>query len=92
MEKGHRYVSKLELATLLQVISSAKRIHLPADSKFSNAIRDEARGFELKITDAGSLTFAGEGTSKDDLIMALSYILRYGERTGGIDRPRIRWF
>ena len=60
---------------------SANRIHLPADSKFSNAITDEARRFELKITDARALTFAGEGTSKDDLIMALTYILWYGERT-----------
>gem|GEM_PF-2591323 len=65
-------MSKLELATLLQVISSANRIHLPADYQFSNAIRGEARRFELKITDAGALTFAGEGTSKDDLIMALT--------------------
>jgi len=34
---------------------------------------DEARNFELKITDAGNLTFGAEGSHKhDDLIMALS--------------------
>jgi hypothetical protein len=63
IERGYGYVSKLELATLLQVMSSANRIHLPADSKFSNAIRDEARRFELKITDAGQLTFGAGCTS-----------------------------
>jgi hypothetical protein len=35
-----------------------------------------------------ALTFEGDWTSKDDLIMALTYILWYGGRTGGIDRPR----
>lgn len=92
IEHGYGYVSKLELATLLQVISSANRIHLPADSKFSKAIRDEARRFELKITDAGALTFGAEGSAKDDLIMALTYVLFYGERISrGVDRPRVRW-
>ncbi|MGZ5563451.1 MAG: hypothetical protein ACXWEM_06430 [Halobacteriota archaeon] len=53
----------------------------------SNAIRDEVRWFELNVTDAGALTFEGNWTSKDDLTMALTYILWYGGRTGGIDRP-----
>ncbi len=74
IEKGYGYISKRELAKLLLVVSSANRIHLPADSKFSNAIKDEARRFALKITDSGALTFAGEGTSKDGLIMALCYV------------------
>jgi hypothetical protein len=92
IEKGYGYVSKLELATLLQVMSSANRIHLPANSKFSNAMRGEARRFELKITDSGNLTFGAEGSHKhDDLIMALTYVLWYGERRGGVDRPRVRW-
>jgi hypothetical protein len=68
----HGYASKLELATLLQVLTSANMIHLLKPSRFSNAIRDEARRFELKITEAGSLTFGAERTSKDDLIMALT--------------------
>ncbi|MCJ7639847.1 MAG: hypothetical protein MUO70_08255 [Euryarchaeota archaeon] len=50
----------------------------------SNAIRDEVRWFELNVTDAGALTFEGDWTSKDDLIMALTYILWYGGRTDGI--------
>jgi hypothetical protein len=40
---------------------------------------------------AAALTFVGEGTSKDDVIMALTYILWYGERRGGFDRPRVHW-
>ncbi len=48
-------------------MSSDNHIHLPVDSKFSNAIRDEARRFELKITDGGQLTFGAERTSNDDL-------------------------
>lgn len=91
IEHGMGYVSKLELASTLQIISSAKRVHLPKFSKFANAIRDEARRFELRVTDSGNLTFAGEGRSKDDLIMALTYILWYGERKGGFDRARVRW-
>jgi hypothetical protein len=46
------------------------------------------RWFELNVTDAGALTFEGDWTSKDDLIMALTYILWYAELTGGIGRPR----
>lgn len=42
------------------------------------------RWFELNVTDAGALTFEGDWTSKDDLIMALTYILWYGGRTDGI--------
>ena len=70
-------------------MSNANRIRLPANSKFSNAIRDEARRFELNITDAEALTFGGEGTSKDDLIMALCYVLWFGERN--TDLRRLRW-
>lgn len=64
---------------------------LPPLSRYSKAIRDEARNFELKITDAGNLTFGAEGNKHDDLIMALTYILWYGERRGGVDRPRVHW-
>ena len=46
------------------------------------------RWFELNVTDAGALAFEGDWTSKDDLIMALTYTLWYGGRTGGIDRSR----
>jgi hypothetical protein len=34
------------------------------------------RWFELNVTDAGALTFEGDWTSKDDLIMALT--ISYG--------------
>jgi hypothetical protein len=43
----------------------------------------------LLQADAGSLTFGAEGSSKDDLIMALTYILLFGERN--TDRRRLRW-
>jgi hypothetical protein len=67
-------------------------VHLPQRSKFTKAINDEARTFELKITDTGNITFGVEGSHKhDDLIMALTYIVWYGERTGGFGRPRVRW-
>jgi hypothetical protein len=64
IEHGYGHVSKLELATLLQVITSANHVHLPKLSRYSNAIRDEASQFELKIPEGGSLTFGAEGTSK----------------------------
>jgi hypothetical protein len=91
IEHGYGYVSKLELATLLQVISSANRIHLPANSKLSKAIRDEARAFSLSVSDAGNLKFSAEGSKKDDLIMALCYLLWLGERGLGERRPAVRW-
>jgi hypothetical protein len=91
IEHGYGYVSKLELATLLQVVSTAGRIHLPANSKLSKAIRDEARAFSLSISDAGNLKFAAEGSKKDDLIMALCYLLWLGERGLGERRPTVRW-
>ena len=92
IERGRAYVSKLELATLLQVISSANRIHLPKLSKHAPALRDELRRFELKITEAGNLTFSGEKRSHDDLVMALSYVLFYGERRSErTRRRRVHW-
>jgi hypothetical protein len=42
IELGYGYVSKLELATLLQVFSSVNCIHSPSESQFTKAIRDEA--------------------------------------------------
>ena len=81
----------MTLATLLSVISRANRIHFSANSRFSKAIRDEARNFELKITDAGNLTFGAEGSKHDDLIIALTHILWFGERRGGGNRPRVLW-
>jgi len=91
IEHGYGYVSKLELATLLQVISSAGRIHLPAHSKLSKVIRDEARAFSLSVSDAGNLKFSAEGSKKDDLIMALCYLLWLGERGLGERRPKVQW-
>ncbi|GEM_PF-4073195 len=91
IEGGYGYVSKLELASTLQILSSANRIHLPHLSRFAKALRDEARNFELKVTDSGNMTFGAEGRHHDDLIMALTYILWFGERRGGIDRSRVRW-
>ena len=64
-------------------------MHLPKLSRYSDAIRDEASQFELKMPEGGSLTFGAEGTSKNDLIMALTYILWFGERN--TDRRRLRW-
>jgi hypothetical protein len=91
IEHGYGYVSKLELATLLQVISSAGRIHLPPKSKYSKTILDEARAFSLSVSDAGNLKFSAEGSKKDDLIMALCYLLWLGERGLGERRPKMRW-
>jgi hypothetical protein len=79
------------LASTLQILTSANRVHLPSLSRYGKVIRDEARNFELKITDAGNITFGAEGSKHDDLIMALTYILWYGERRRGVDRPRVRW-
>jgi len=91
IEHGYGYVSKLELATLLQVISSAGRIHLPPKSKYSKTILDEARAFSLSVSDAGNLKFAADGSKKDDLIMSLCYLLWLGERGLGERRPRVAW-
>ena len=84
------YVSQLELASTLQIRTSANRVHLPPLSKFSKAIRDEARNFELKITDVGNLTFGAEEPKKMTS-SGLTYILWYGERRDGVDRPRVQW-
>jgi len=91
IEHGYGYVSKLELATLLQVISSAGRIHLPPKSKYSKTILDEARAFSLSVSDSGNLKFAADGSGHDDLIMSLCYLLWLGERGLGERRPKVQW-
>jgi hypothetical protein len=66
-QHGYSYVSKLELATLPH--SS------PAPIEFANPQtlglarkKDEARRFERMITEAGALTFEGEGVLKTTLL------------------------
>lgn len=76
-ERGH-HVSKSHLVTPTQAALADGRIKFPPAH---TALQDELRSFESEQTSARYRTYKARSGKHDDLVLALSYCVWYGERS-----------
>jgi hypothetical protein len=82
VQDGSRFrVPKRDIVTTVEVLLQERRLKISREAPGCGALVDELLSFRASITAQGRDTFGADGTSHDDLVIALALAVWYGRQT-----------
>jgi hypothetical protein len=70
--RGEIHLAKEQMVSRLQVLIDYHRILLPPDDAEAQAMAEELKNFQIKVTDSANLQFEAKVGTHDDMVVALA--------------------